>query len=145
MPLMIEKIREGTVIDHITAGEGGRVLAILSAKYPLSGMAALIMNAHSKKLGRKDIVKLEGVFIDEKTANRISIISPQATMNIIRGGRVVDKHAVVVPSVLSGTLECPNPKCITNLERAETEFSPAGKGMLRCRHCERLFQPAEFS
>ncbi|VVB98966.1 Aspartate carbamoyltransferase regulatory chain [uncultured archaeon] len=144
MPLVVEKIKEGTVIDHIAAGSGTRVLAVLSAHYPINGTAALIINAPSKQLGRKDIVKIEGVFIDEKTANRISLIAPDATMNIIRGGKVSDKHKVEVPRVLAGLLKCPNPKCITNMERAETTFLP-DKGRLRCRHCERAFKAEEFA
>jgi len=144
MPLVVEKINEGTVIDHISAGAGSKVLQILSAQYPISGTAALIINAPSKRLGRKDIVKIEGVFIDEKTANRISLIAPKATMNIIRGGKVSDKHSVEMPKVLLGLLKCPNPKCITNIERAETSFTPDGK-KLRCRHCERAFKPDEFA
>lgn len=142
--MIVEKINDGTVIDHITAGAGRDVLQILSAQFPISGNAALIINAHSKRLGRKDIVKMEGVFIDEKTANRISIIAPKATMNIIRGGKVVDKHSVEMPKVLVGLLRCPNPKCITNLERAETTFLPEGS-RLRCRHCERTFRADEFA
>ena len=144
MPLVVEKIREGTVIDHIAAGAGSRVLQVLSAHYPTSGTAALIMNAPSRRLGRKDIVKMEGIFVDEKIANRISLIAPSATMNIIRGGRVADKHKVAMPRVLSGMLHCPNPRCITNSERAETSFSAEGK-KFRCRHCERAFSAVEFA
>ena len=145
MPLLVEKIAEGTVIDHIRAGAGNRVLQVLSASYPLSKMAALIINAPSKKFGRKDIVKIEGVFIDEKTANRIALISPTATLNIIRKSKVADKHHVVMPRALSGLLKCPNPKCITNFERAETTFTHVDNDHLRCRHCERLFAPEELT
>ena len=144
MPLSVQKINEGTVIDHIAAGAGDRVLQILSSSYPLKGMAALIINAPSKKFGRKDIVKIEGVFIEEKIANRIALIAPEATMNIIKGGRVVDKHHVEMPRSLSGLVKCPNPKCITNFERVETTFIHEGK-FLRCRHCERAFAPGELA
>ncbi len=143
MPLVVEKIKEGTVVDHISAGAGGRVLQILSAQYPISGAAALIINAHSKRLGRKDIVKMEGIFVDEKTANRIAIIAPDATMNIIKGGKVAGKHKVVLPKRICGLLRCPNPNCITNSDLAETSFSPEN-GKLRCHHCERVFHPGEF-
>ncbi|MEM4348424.1 MAG: aspartate carbamoyltransferase regulatory subunit [Candidatus Anstonellaceae archaeon] len=143
MPLIVKKIEEGTVMDHIAAGMGMKVLQIISEKYPIQKAAALIINVPSRKLGRKDIVKLEGVFVDEKTANRISLIAPSATMNIIKGGKVVDKHKVVLPQVLSGLLSCPNPKCITSHEPAKTTFSVEGT-KLRCRHCERLFSPEEF-
>ena len=144
MPLVVEKIKDGTVIDHIAAGKGASVLRILSAHYPAGGAAALILNVHSKKLGRKDIVKMEGIFVEEKFANRISLLAPGATMNIIRGGRVADKHSVAVPRVLSGMLRCPNPRCITNSEGAETSFSAEGK-KFRCRHCERAFLAEEFA
>jgi aspartate carbamoyltransferase regulatory subunit len=144
MPLEVQRINEGTVIDHITAGAGGRVLQILSSSYPLKGMAALIINAPSKKFGRKDIVKIEGVFIDEKIANRIALIAPEASMNIIKGGKVVDKHRVEMPKSLSALVKCPNPKCITNFERAPTTFIHEGK-YLRCRHCERVFKPDELA
>ncbi|MCX8197467.1 MAG: aspartate carbamoyltransferase regulatory subunit [Candidatus Micrarchaeota archaeon] len=143
MPLMVKKIEEGTVMDHISAGMGIKVLQIISAKYPIEKSAALIINVPSKKLGKKDIVKLEGVFVDEKTANRISLIAPNATMNIIRRGKVVDKHKVVLPKVLSDLLKCPNPRCITRFEHVHTTFFVEG-GKLRCKHCERTFLPEEF-
>ena len=141
----VQKIEEGTVIDHIKAGAGTRVLSILSNAYPLSKMVALIINAPSKQLGRKDIVKLEGVFLDEKTANRVALIAPSATINIIRGSRVTGKHSVEMPKALSNVLKCPNPKCITNLERAPTTFVRMDDAHLRCRHCERLFAPEELA
>ena len=144
MPLEVQKINEGTVIDHVTAGAGAKVLQILSSSYPVKGMAALIINAPSKKFGRKDIVKIEGVFIDEKIANRIALIAPQATMNIIKGGRVVDKHRVEMPHSIAGLVKCPNPKCITNFERVDTTFVHEGH-YLRCRHCERVFKPGELA
>lgn len=145
MPLMVEKISEGTVIDHIKAGAGTRVLSILSNAYPLSKVAALIINAPSKKHGRKDIVKIEGVFLDEKTANRVSLIAPEATINIIRNSKVVEKRRVRMPKIISGILKCPNPRCITNIERAETAFLAVDGSHLRCRHCERLFSPEELA
>jgi len=145
MPLTVQKIENGTVIDHIASGAGSQVLQVLSSHYPLSKMGALIMNAPSKKFGRKDIVKIEGVFLEEKVANRISLIAPDATMNIIKGGKVADKHQVKLPASIVGVAKCPNPKCITNLERAQTAFSQVKEGNLRCRHCERLFKPSELA
>jgi len=143
--LTVQKIENGTVIDHIAAGSGAKVLQILASAYPISKMGALIINAPSKKFGSKDIVKIEGVFLEEAIANRISLVAPDATMNIIRGGKVSDKHNVELPSSLVGVVKCPNPKCITNLERAQTGFSQVKGGGLRCRHCERLFKPLELA
>ena len=146
MPLAVQKIENGTVVDHIAAGAGSRVMQLLSAHYPISKMAALIMNAPSRKYGRKDIVKIEGVFLDEKAVNRIALLAPNATLNIIRGGKLVDKHHVEAPQAITGIILCPNPKCITNLERAETTFIQSKGGeSLRCRHCERLFRPDELA
>jgi len=145
MPLTVQKIENGTVIDHIAYGAGSQVLQVLSSHYPISKMGALILNAPSKKFGRKDIVKIEGVFLEEMVANRISLIAPDATMNIIKGGKVVDKYHVELPSSIVGVVKCPNPKCITNLERAQTTFSQVKGGHLRCRHCERLFRPLELA
>ena len=145
MPLAVQKIENGTVIDHIPAGTGNRVLHLLSSHYPISKMAALIMNAPSKKYGKKDIVKIEGVFLDEKTANRIALIAPNATLNIIRAGKLSDKHPVEMPQSISGIAACPNPKCISNAEHAGTVFIRAKAGLLRCRHCERLFRPEELA
>jgi aspartate carbamoyltransferase regulatory subunit len=145
MPLQVQKIVEGTVIDHVPAGTGSKVLQLLSSAYPLNKMAALIINAPSKKLGRKDIVKIEGVFIDEKTASRLSLIAPSASINIIRGSKVAGKHKIQMPHSFSALFKCPNPKCITNLDRAQTTFVQSGKGQLRCRHCERAFKPEELA
>ena len=144
MPMSVQKISEGTVIDHLAAGCGPKVLQLLSSAYPISKMAAVIVNAPSKRMGRKDIVKIEGVFLDEKTASRIALISPNATLNIIRGSKVAQKRAVVPPKSVAGILKCPNPKCITNLERAPTTFVSSGRNSFRCRHCERLFSPDEL-
>jgi aspartate carbamoyltransferase regulatory subunit len=144
MPLNVQKLQEGTVIDHLSAGTGSRVLSLLSLSYPISKVAALILNARSKKSGKKDIVKIEGVFLDENTTNQIALISPSATINIIRNGKVTSKRQVEMPKTVPGILACPNQKCITNLERVKTAFLFAGKGHLRCRHCERLFSSSEL-
>ncbi|MEM2137923.1 MAG: aspartate carbamoyltransferase regulatory subunit [Candidatus Anstonellaceae archaeon] len=144
MPLNVQKLQEGTVIDHLAAGTGSRVLSLLSMSYPISKVAALILNAKSRKSGKKDIVKIEGVFLDEKTTNQIALISPSATINIIRNGKVESKRQVEMPKTVPGVLACPNKKCITNLERVKTTFLLAGKGQLRCRHCERLFSAEEL-
>lgn len=143
--LAVQKIEDGTVIDHLPAGTGSRIMQILSAHSPVSGMAALIMNAPSRKYGRKDIVKIEGMFLDGKAVGRIALLAPNATLNIIRGGKLVDKHRVEMPSALVGIAPCPNPKCITHTERAPTAFIFAKDGTLRCRHCERQFKPEELA
>lgn len=147
MPLTVEKIEDGSVIDHITAGYGMRVLNILRIDEKYAGRVALVMNVPSKRMGKKDIVKIEGKFIDEKTADKIAVIAPQATLNIIKKGGVVSKDQVEIPSRLAGVFKCPNPKCITNAEKIETDFEveKREKGpSMRCAYCERMFAPEEL-
>ncbi|MEM3031276.1 MAG: aspartate carbamoyltransferase regulatory subunit [Candidatus Micrarchaeia archaeon] len=144
MPLAVEKIENGTVIDHITAGKGLRVLDILGIRSGFEGRAALVMNVPSKKMGRKDIVKVEGKFLDEKDVDKIAVIAPQATLNIIRNGEVKEKRAVRLPSFISGVFRCPNPKCVTNFERMSSRFAVERGPMMRCSYCERAFSPDEL-
>jgi len=143
MPLTVEKIENGTVIDHITAGKGLRVLDILGIRAGFEGRAALVMNVPSKKMGRKDIVKVEGRFLDEKDVDKIAVIAPQATLNIIKGGEVKEKGSVKLPRAIAGVFRCPNPKCITNFERIPSRFNVERGPRMRCAYCERMFAPDE--
>ncbi len=144
MPIQVEKIKEGTVIDHITAGKGMKVMEILGIGRDYPGKVALVMNVASKRIGKKDIVKVAGKFIDEKDANRIALISPKASLNIIKNGEVEEKKNVEMPDSIEGIAKCPNPKCITNLGEVETRFE-VEKGGVRCDYCERRFEPEEIS
>lgn len=144
--LTVEKIENGSVIDHIKAGRGLDVLRILNINGKYEGRVALVMNVPSKKMGKKDIVKIEGKRIDEKSANKIALIAPDATLNIINEGKVVDKSLVKLPNTLTGIIKCLNPKCITNNERVETIFYvEKGKAiLLKCAFCEKVFKPEEM-
>ncbi len=142
--LKVEKIEDGTVIDHIRAGKGPRVLEILNIHEDYQGNVALVMNAPSKKMGKKDIVKISGKHVDDKTADRIALISPEASINIIKGSKIVEKRTVKLHSRLIGLAKCPNPNCITGHEQIGTDFKVEGKG-IRCFYCERLFKPEELT
>jgi aspartate carbamoyltransferase regulatory subunit len=142
--LKVEKIVDGTVIDHIKAGKGLRVLDILNIHEDYAGNVALMMNAPSKKMGKKDIVKISEKHIDDKTADRIALISPGASFNSIKNSKIVEKRTVKLRDRLAGVAKCPNPNCITNHERIETDFHVEQKGV-RCFHCERVFKPEELS
>jgi len=143
MPLIVEKIESGTVIDHIEAGRGLRVLLILGIDEGYKGRVALVMNVPSKKIGRKDIVKIEGRHVDEKTANKIALIAPRASLNIVEHSNVVEKHMIRLQPVLVGIFKCPNPMCITNSEAVDSEFKVEDGG-LRCKYCERVFKAEEL-
>jgi len=143
-PLLVEKISDGTVIDRIDAGKGWRVLAMLGLNSGApQGRIALVVNVPSRHMGKKDILKIEGVYVEPKMANKIALISPQARLNIIKGSKVSKKLDVFLPDNVAGIGKCPNPKCISNSEKIETGFSRRDHH-LRCRFCERLFNAEEL-
>ena len=141
--LTVEPIENGTVIDHIRAGKGKKVLDILGINEDFSGRVALVMNVPSKKLGKKDIVKIADKFVSEEQANLIALISPSSSINIIKNGKVIEKREVEVPEQLKSVGLCPNPNCITNSELSEKKFS-SEKNNYRCYYCERLFKAEEL-
>jgi len=144
--LTVEQIESGTVIDHIPAGKGLTVLRILGIGEDggLKNRVAVVINVPSKHMGRKDIVKVEGVFLDEKKVDRVALIAPHATLNIIKGGKVSEKGNVELPSEIVDVFACPNPQCITNHEAAETHFSKTKRGIC-CHYCERCFSSEELA
>jgi aspartate carbamoyltransferase regulatory subunit len=97
------------------------------------------MNVSSRRSGRKDIVKVEDRELKEEEVNKISLIGPGATINIIRDRRVVDKYTVDMPDLIVGVLRCPNPSCISNTnEPINSRFIVKSKNpvILRCVYCE---------
>ncbi len=146
MPLKVEKIRNGTVIDHIKQGTAFSVLKILGVDSSYKETVSVVMNAKSKKLGKKDIVKIENRMLEKKEIDKISLLSPDASVNIIKNSEVVEKHTVEVPDVIYDVLLCTNPDCITNHEDVETKLYVISKKPLdlRCHYCERLVNNLKF-
>ncbi len=151
MQLLIEKLENGTVIDRIGAFRGIEVLRILRlvpaegerAKTEANGRIALVINVPSKHIGRKDILKIEGRRLEAADVNRIALLCPQARLNIIQNGKVVEKKEVALPDELVGVARCPNPRCISNESRMDGHFKVEPKG-IRCRYCERRFYANEL-
>ncbi|MDD5318027.1 MAG: aspartate carbamoyltransferase regulatory subunit [Candidatus ainarchaeum sp.] len=140
--LVVEKIENGTVIDHIPAGLGLKVIGML--KIPRSSKAALLLNVPSKRMGSKDILKVSGKQLDEKELSKIALVAPAATLNVIRDGAVVEKASVRLPKELKGVAKCPNPNCVTNHERVEPKFGQEEGGKFRCEYCEMVFEAGEL-
>lgn len=115
--LTVSKIRSGTVIDHIPAGRALEVLRLLGITGREGYRLAVLMNVESHKLGRKDIVKIEGKLLEAKELNLIALVAPTATINVIEDFEVKSKFKVEVPEVVKDVLKCPNATCITNKER----------------------------
>ena len=95
--ILVRKIREGTVIDHIPAGKAFTVLRILGLMSKPDSRLAIIVNTDSRKLGRKDIIKVEGRFIKGELINKIALIAPNATINIIKDFKIIEKFRSTFP------------------------------------------------
>lgn len=115
--LIVSKIENGTVIDHIPAGRALMVLRVLGITGREGLRIALVMNVDSRKLGKKDIVKIEGRELTPEEVNIISAVAPTATINIVKNFEVTKKFKVSPPEVIRGRFKCRNPMCITNAPR----------------------------
>ncbi len=137
----VAAIKNGTVIDHIPAGHGLRILSLLRLMdHPK--IATVGINLPSKRLGMKDLIKLEDRAITPQEIDRIAILAPAATVVRIQNYRVVSKQTLALPEAISSLVVCPNQNCITNFEQMETLFhvQPGGKvARLQCVYCERIF------
>jgi aspartate carbamoyltransferase regulatory subunit len=137
--LRVKPIRNGTVIDHIAAGQALNVLKILGISGTTDSTVSVVMNVESKKLGRKDIVKVEERELMEEEVDKIALIAPSATINIVRDFQVVDKFEVDLPDLIVGVVRCQNPSCISNTEEPiKSRMLVKGKNpvVLRCVYCE---------
>ena len=126
--LRVSKIRDGTVIDHVEGGQALNVLAILGIDGSEGLGVSIGMNVPSDRLGRKDVVKVEGRELSSSEVDVLSLIAPEATINIIREFEVVEKNRVVRPEQVAGVLSCPNRNCITNAVYPNTSVSPRHSG-----------------
>lgn len=132
------RIEEGIVIDHIPSPKGLTVFHALS-KTP-DGIVSIGLNFSSESVGTKDIIKYENIILDKKETDKIALIAPEATINIIKNSVVVEKRKIDVPKEINGLLKCQNPNCITNIEKLETSFKVVENKEVKvlCKYCERI-------
>ncbi len=136
--LHVSKIKNGTVIDHITGGHALDVVKILGITGSEEGPITIAINVTSKRLRRKDIVKIEGRELKPQEVAKIALLASHATINIIRDYKVIKKQEVKLPKVIENILKCSNPACISNSnEPVGTKFyvdcdDPL---MLKCHYC----------
>lgn len=138
--LKVQPIKNGTVIDHIAAGAALKVLAILGISKMPTETVSVLMNVLSKKYSKKDMVKIENRELNPKEVDKIGLIAPEATINIVKNYRVIVKHKVNLPEVVIGIVRCANPNCISNLkEPVKSKFAVISTSplKLRCYYCER--------
>lgn len=136
--LLVSPIKNGTVIDHITAGEALNVLRIIGITGTTDWCLSIATNVASSRVEKKDIVKIENRELKKEEVDRIALIAPKATINIIRNYNVVEKKGVEIPSVLIGVVRCTNSGCISNTdEPINSRFEVLPKGLL-CLYCDNL-------
>jgi len=144
--LRVSKIKDGTVIDHISGGYALDVVKILGITGREKRVMTIAINVPSKRFRVKDIVKIEGRALNSQEVNRIALVAPHASINIIRNYCVVETSAVKLPQVIESTVKCVNPTCISNSEEpVSTRFYVKSEEplMLKCHYCGYILEKAD--
>ncbi|WP_305420415.1 aspartate carbamoyltransferase regulatory subunit [Photobacterium leiognathi] len=139
--LKVEAIKNGTVIDHIPAHVGIKVLKLFSMDNS-NQRVTIGLNLPSSALGAKDLIKIENVFINEDQANQLALYAPKATVNQIESYEVVKKLNLSLPDFISAVFKCPNTNCISHGEPVDSGFKVLTKKadiQLKCKYCEKVF------
>ena len=134
--MIIGQIKDGFVLDHITAGKGMTIYNILKLD-ELDCTVALIKNADSPKLGKKDIIKISTLL--DLDLDVLGYLDPEITVNVIRNSRVEERRKVGLPERVVGVIKCKNPRCITSVEQEivhEFKLTDRSKKVYRCIYCE---------
>jgi len=145
--LMVRRIKEGTVIDHIDEGKGLHVLDALRIDGKDGSLITIALNVPSGKSKKKDIIKVENKFLKDDDTNKIAVISPKATINIIKNYKLIEKRRVALPNEIDRIFQCSNPECITNsTEHIDSIMDLIDEeGMiLKCRYCARILDVNEI-
>ena len=132
----IDSIQNGVVIDHITAGSGMKLYKLLELD-KLDVSVALIKNVASKKMGKKDIIKIDADI--PVNFDVIGFVDPEATVNVIKNGRLIEKRSIDMPETLTNVIKCKNPRCITSSEQELDhifEITDKENKEYRCLYCE---------
>ena len=139
----INEIQDGYVIDHLHAGRALRVYRYLELDQ-LDCQVAIIKNAKSERMGRKDIIKIDELI--PLNMEIISYIDPGATVNVIKDGKLIDKIRLTVPEHVKGVLKCKNPRCITQTEQELQHMfvlKDRAKGIYSCYYCDTIHKPED--
>ncbi len=138
--LLVRRIKDGTVIDHIESGKALLVLRTLNITGKEGNVITVALNVPSSKHDKKDIIKVENKFLEKNETNKLALIAPHATINIIKEYRLVEKRKIQLPDSIIGVFKCPNLKCVTNSDeyiKPVINIIDKEKIILRCRYCFR--------
>ena len=139
--LNISGLSEGIVLDHIKAGKSLDIYYQLGLN-KLDSQIAIIKNAHSQKMGRKDIIKVEGDVLDRIDLDVLGYIDHSITVNIIRDSKIVEKRVLRLPKQIINVIHCKNPRCITSIEQELPHIfylSDPEREIYRCRYCDERY------
>lgn len=144
--LSVSAIKDGTVIDHIPSDVTLKVADILDLE-GIKSIISIATNLASKTMGKKGIIKIGGKDLTKEETDKIALIAPDATVNIIQNYDVKKKIKVAIPSIVNKIIKCSNPNCITNNEKVMTMFYVLNKNPLkvRCHYCERDMEKEDIS
>ena len=135
--MKIDSIVNGIVIDHIGAGRAMLLYKLLKLDKLQDHSVAMIMNVHSRKMGRKDIIKVDADI--DLDLDVIAYVDPNATVNVIRDEKLVEKKAIQLPEKLVNVVKCKNPRCISTTEQELPQvflLTDRENAVYRCRYCE---------
>ena len=138
--LVVSALENGTVLDHIPAENVYKAIDLLNLR-GVESQITVGINLASKLYGRKGIIKIADRFFEDDELNRLALIAPKATVNIIRDFKVVEKKQITMPKEIIGMAKCMNPKCVTNHQPIKTRFTTTAKGdetSLLCHFCEKV-------
>jgi aspartate carbamoyltransferase regulatory subunit len=144
--LRVSKIKDGTVIDHIPGGYALDVIKILGITGKEKRVMTIAINVPSKRFGVKDIVKIEGKALSSQEVNRIALVAPHASINIIHNYAVVEKLEVKLPNAIEGIVKCANPCCISNSNEPVTAkfyVKQQEPLVLKCHYCGVTLEQAD--
>lgn len=135
----VTSLEKGIIIDHVPAGTALKVLQYIDVD-PSCTKVALIMNTDSRRLGTKDIIKIEGIGEDDINLDVLGLVASGATVDVVSDGRIARKLAPSLPEHVTGVIRCPNPRCVTSTERdIEQGFhlvTLGGRQEYRCDYCD---------
>ena len=134
--MRVDAIINGLVIDHITAGKAMEIVGLLKLD-ELNLPIAIIKNAPSNRLGKKDIIKIDGDI--ELNFEILGYIDPDVTINIIKNGEITEKKHVELPETLNNVISCKNPRCISSCEQELPQIfklTDRENRVYRCLYCE---------
>jgi aspartate carbamoyltransferase regulatory subunit len=133
-------LENGTVLDHIPAQYVYKALDLLGLK-DIENQITIGINLASKIYGTKGIIKIADKFFEDEELNKLALIAPKATVNVIRDFKVVEKKTLEIPEEVIGIARCKNPKCVTNHQPIKTKFATIQNGdeiSLKCHYCEKI-------